>query len=75
MGRKSSRASPGKGNGSCNAKRKKRRHRTIFTQFQIDELEKAFQNAHYPDMNAREELAAKTELPEDRIQVGDFAMY
>uniref|UniRef100_A0A914YZ00 Uncharacterized protein n=1 Tax=Panagrolaimus superbus TaxID=310955 RepID=A0A914YZ00_9BILA len=68
-GRKASRASPGKSNGGCNAKRKKRRHRTIFTQFQIDELEKAFQNAHYPDMNAREELAAKTELPEDRIQV------
>uniref|UniRef100_A0A914Q2K2 Homeobox domain-containing protein n=1 Tax=Panagrolaimus davidi TaxID=227884 RepID=A0A914Q2K2_9BILA len=69
-GRKaSSRESPGKGSGGCNGKRKKRRHRTIFTQFQIDELEKAFQTAHYPDMNAREELAAKTELPEDRIQV------
>uniref|UniRef100_A0A7E4W1W7 Homeobox domain-containing protein n=1 Tax=Panagrellus redivivus TaxID=6233 RepID=A0A7E4W1W7_PANRE len=51
------------------SKRKKRRHRTIFTQFQIDELEKAFQSAHYPDMNAREELARKTELLEDRIQV------
>ncbi|VDK60098.1 unnamed protein product [Anisakis simplex] len=50
-------------------KRKKRRHRTIFTQFQIDELEKAFQEAHYPDMYAREVLALKTELAEDRIQV------
>uniref|UniRef100_A0A0N5AQE2 Visual system homeobox 2 n=1 Tax=Syphacia muris TaxID=451379 RepID=A0A0N5AQE2_9BILA len=50
-------------------KRKKRRHRTIFTQYQIDELEKAFQEAHYPDMYAREVLAMKTELAEDRIQV------
>ncbi|KAE9414315.1 hypothetical protein Angca_009952, partial [Angiostrongylus cantonensis] len=51
------------------SKRKKRRHRTIFTQYQIDELEKAFQEAHYPDVYAREMLAMKTELPEDRIQV------
>ena len=29
--------------GGTVKKRKKRRHRTIFTQFQIDELEKAFQ--------------------------------
>ncbi|CAJ0942000.1 unnamed protein product, partial [Mesorhabditis belari] len=50
-------------------KRKKRRHRTIFTQYQIDELEKAFQEAHYPDVYAREILAATTDLPEDRIQV------
>ncbi|CAD6188319.1 unnamed protein product [Caenorhabditis auriculariae] len=50
-------------------KRKKRRHRTIFTQYQIDELEKAFQDAHYPDVCAREILATKTDLPEDRIQV------
>lgn len=52
-----------------NGKRKKRRHRTIFTQFQIDELEKAFKEAHYPDMYHREVLASKTELAEDRIQV------
>lgn len=36
------------------SKRKKRRHRTIFTQYQIDELEKAFKEAHYPDMYHRE---------------------
>lgn len=29
------------------SKRKKRRHRTIFTQYQIDELEKAFQVSFY----------------------------
>ncbi|EGT39763.1 CBN-CEH-10 protein [Caenorhabditis brenneri] len=70
----SSTSSNGGGGGSSSgggksSKRKKRRHRTIFTQYQIDELEKAFQDAHYPDVYARETLAGKTELQEDRIQV------
>lgn len=50
-------------------KKKKRRHRTIFTSFQLEELEKAFKEAHYPDVYAREMLSLKTDLPEDRIQV------
>ncbi|GMR42390.1 hypothetical protein PMAYCL1PPCAC_12585, partial [Pristionchus mayeri] len=65
QGNRESRTSNGEGKG----KRKKRRHRTIFTQFQIDELEKAFQDAHYPDVYAREIISKKTELAEDRIQV------
>ncbi|CAF4016441.1 unnamed protein product [Rotaria sordida] len=47
----------------------KRRHRTTFTSHQVDELEKAFKDVHYPDIFARELLAVKTDLPEDRIQV------
>ena len=43
--------------------------RTIFTSYQVEELEKAFKDAHYPDVNAREVLSLKTNLPEDRIQV------
>ena len=44
--------------------------RTIFTSYQLEELEKAFKEAHYPDVYAREVLSLKTDLPEDRIQVG-----
>ena len=46
--------------------------RTIFTSHQVEELEKAFKDAHYPDVSAREILAVKTDLPEDRIQVCCF---
>ena len=53
-------------------KKKKRRHRTIFTSYQLEELEKAFKEAHYPDVYAREMLSLKTDLPEDRIQVSKF---
>jgi len=55
--------------GSGKKKKKKRRHRTIFTSYQLEELEKAFKEAHYPDVYAREMLSLKTDLPEDRIQV------
>jgi len=44
-------------------------NRTIFTSYQLEELEKAFKEAHYPDVYAREMLSLKTDLPEDRIQV------
>lgn len=56
-------------------KRKRRRHRTIFTNNQIDELEKIFTTAHYPDVGAREKLSIKTGLPEDRIQVNEIKYY
>ena len=50
-------------------------NRTIFTSYQLDELEKSFKEAHYPDVNQREVLSLKTNLPEDRIQVRDVLCY
>jgi len=40
----------------------------LFTSYQLEELEKAFKDAHYPDVYQREVLSLKTDLPEDRIQ-------
>ncbi|XP_042244882.1 homeobox protein goosecoid isoform X2 [Thunnus maccoyii] len=47
--------------------RRKRRHRTIFTDEQLEALEGLFQETKYPDVGTREQLARKVHLREEKV--------
>ncbi|XP_044292661.1 homeobox protein goosecoid [Varanus komodoensis] len=49
--------------------RRKRRHRTIFTDEQLEALENLFQETKYPDVGTREQLARRVHLREEKVEV------
>ncbi|PAV66208.1 hypothetical protein WR25_11756 isoform A [Diploscapter pachys] len=49
--------------------KRKRRHRPIFSEEQLQILEKTFLSTHYPDVSTREKLAIQCDLREERVEV------
>ena len=48
---------------------RRRRQRTIFSKDQVDILDQVFEKNQYPDIQLREQLSERLDVPEARIQV------
>ena len=51
---------------------KKRRSPTIFTYYQLQELEKVFEKTHYPVAFTHEDLAQRLDLTDWTVRVGQL---
>lgn len=54
---------------------KRRRSRTNFNSWQLEELEGAFLASHYPDVFMRESLALRLDLKESRVAVSTYSSH
>ncbi|NWR49105.1 GSC2 protein, partial [Regulus satrapa] len=66
---KSSREKSGELQSFQQIQRRTRRHRTIFTEEQLQALETLFDQNQYPDVVTREHLANRIHLKEERVEV------
>ncbi|XP_044897913.1 homeobox protein goosecoid-2 [Felis catus] len=57
------------GTGGPGPQRRTRRHRTIFSEEQLQALEALFMQNQYPDVGTRERLAGRIRLREERVEV------
>ncbi|XP_036133162.1 homeobox protein goosecoid-2 [Molossus molossus] len=57
------------GTGGPGPQRRTRRHRTIFSEEQLQALEALFVQNQYPDVGTRERLAGRIRLREERVEV------
>uniref|UniRef100_H0XJ24 Homeobox protein goosecoid-2 n=1 Tax=Otolemur garnettii TaxID=30611 RepID=H0XJ24_OTOGA len=68
-------AAPAAGSGALpgavgpGPQRRTRRHRTIFSEEQLQALEALFVQNQYPDVGTRERLAGRIRLREERVEV------
>ncbi|XP_041266218.1 homeobox protein goosecoid-2 [Onychostruthus taczanowskii] len=66
---RSSQEKPGELQALQQLQRRTRRHRTIFTEEQLQALETLFHQNQYPDVVTREHLANRIHLKEERVEV------
>ncbi|NWI21984.1 GSC2 protein, partial [Crypturellus soui] len=66
---KSPQGSPSERQSCQQMQRRTRRHRTIFTEEQLQALETLFHQNQYPDVVTREHLANRIHLKEERVEV------
>lgn len=58
-----------RGDGGGRGGSNRRRSRTNFSSWQLEEMERAFNASHYPDVFMREALALRLNLKESRVAV------